>query len=168
MSTATVICKIKGDSPIRQEILQQTGEDKTTSPPPIGEVSKCKHLEMLQSVISRMACNSAQLKKWYMLAVSVLGGMYGQIKQNELCYSLAIGAIAFGCMFLDAYYLKLEREFRNTYKNAAEGKVAIFEIKSTPDGTNIFSALISFSVWFFYVVVSAGIVLAIYANKNLF
>ena len=71
--------------------------------------SKIRHLEMLQSVISRMSNNSFLLKGW---AITLLAGFYALAGNNtdKTYYLLAyIPIIAF--WFLDSYYLHQEKKY---------------------------------------------------------
>ena len=74
---------------------------------------KMKHLEMIQSVVTRMASNSFMLKGW---AVTLVAGVFvlASKDSNPLFFLIAyIPVILF--WFLDSYYLQLERKFRILY-----------------------------------------------------
>jgi len=75
---------------------------------------KIKHLEMIQDVITRMGSNSFVVKGWSVLAI---GAMYTYwLTDRERIYMLLL-ILAVTTMFWlhDAYYLSLERGFRNFY-----------------------------------------------------
>ncbi|QDS89510.1 hypothetical protein EC9_37100 [Rosistilla ulvae] len=76
---------------------------------------KIAHLNMIQSVISRMAGNSALLKGW---AVTLIAATFAlAAKDADIRYVLIayIPAVAF--WILDAYYLRQERLFRDLYNH---------------------------------------------------
>jgi len=75
--------------------------------------NKTKHLEMIQSIISRMASNSFLLKGWSVVLVSAL--LVLAVKDaNVLSVCLAcFPALAF--WVLDGYFLWQERLFRSLY-----------------------------------------------------
>jgi hypothetical protein len=75
---------------------------------------KVKNLEFIQNIISRMASNSLELKK---LTVTIITGITVfltiQTTKNYLILTLLLPTIIFG--LLDAYYLNLERKYRELY-----------------------------------------------------
>lgn len=73
-----------------------------------------KDLEFIQSIITRLAGNSFQMKGWNVaLASAVIG--FAAAKDSHP--SVAVFAVVPSCAFwvLDAYYLALERLYRNLY-----------------------------------------------------
>ncbi len=70
-----------------------------------------EELKILQSVINRMAQNSLECKKWTLaLAVGVLSL---KIEAISHLYELCVLGVLLACFYLlDAYYLMLERLFR--------------------------------------------------------
>ena len=75
--------------------------------------SKLKHLEIIQSVITRMATNSFLLKGWCITLVAALCALTVQSDRSRVYLLAYIPIILFS--FLDAYYLWLERRFRGLY-----------------------------------------------------
>ena len=74
------------------------------------ENDKIKHLEFIQSTITRMNQNSFQIKGWMITLVSALLALYAS-SENVIYILIAIApAVVF--WFLDAYYLQQERRFR--------------------------------------------------------
>ncbi len=68
-------------------------------------------LKILQGVINRMAQNSLECKKWILaLAVGVLSLKIEAI--SHLCGLCVLGVLLAWFYLLDAYYLMLERLFR--------------------------------------------------------
>ena len=114
------------------------------------------HLSILQSVMQRMASNSSSSKAWCITLVSAILVIVAD--KGNPNYALIAIIPTFLFLVLDAYYLGLEKGFRNSY-NEFIGKLHREEINSTdlfavvPKGSQIklfFKSLISFSVWPFY------------------
>ncbi len=90
------------------------------------ENDKIKHLEFIQSTITRMNQNSFQIKGWMITLVSALLALYAS-SENVIYILIAIApAVVF--WFLDAYYLQQERRFRGVYNDVAG---------LSPDGSRI-------------------------------
>ena len=80
---------------------------------------RLKHLEMIQSVISRLGQNSFNIKGWSITLVSfVFAYLEAQQGTKHLILVTLIPAIAF--WVLDAYYLQQERLFRMLYASVAQ------------------------------------------------
>jgi hypothetical protein len=81
---------------------------------PLPESSSVQsYLNILQSIISRMASNSANCKTWCITIVSaILVVIADKAKPNYGLIALIPVVLFF---FLDAYYLAQEREFRKIY-----------------------------------------------------
>lgn len=74
---------------------------------------KIKHLEMVQSIINRMASNSFMLKGW---AVTLVAGIFALAgKDAEKLYFLVAYVPVIVFWGLDAYYLLQERLYRSLY-----------------------------------------------------
>jgi hypothetical protein len=79
--------------------------------------AKLKHLEFIQSVISRMAHNSFLLKGW---SVTVAGGLFALTFKEMECVYLLISLLVLTCFWLlDSYYLFRERLFIEHYKHVS-------------------------------------------------
>ena len=79
---------------------------------------KLKHLEFIQSVITRMNTNSFQIKGWTVTIISALLAIFASTKNNYFILAGIFPAIIF--WFLDTYYLTQERKFRGLYNDVAE------------------------------------------------
>jgi len=80
--------------------------------------NKVKYLEMIQSIITRMASNSFMLKGW---AITLVAGTFALLTRDSerLFFLIAyIPIILF--WFLDSYYLQLERKYRELYNNSIQ------------------------------------------------
>ena len=123
------------------------------------------HLGIMQSVIQRMASNSSSCKAWCIaLASAVL--VVADKSKPEYAWIAVIPTLLF--LTLDAYYLALERAFRDSY-NAFIDKLHGGRIEPTdlyaviPSGSSFrqfLGALGSFSVWPMYVTLLAMIYVA--------
>lgn len=78
---------------------------------------RIKHLEFMQATITRQASNSFTIKGW---SLTVSGAIYAYTA-SHLTWWLAVvsllPAIAFA--FLDVFYLRQERLFRELYRDAS-------------------------------------------------
>ena len=80
--------------------------------------NKIKHLEFIQSTITRMNENSFQIKGWMITIVSALLALYARSEKKLYIFIAIVPAIVF--WFLDAYYLQQERRFRGVYNDVAD------------------------------------------------
>ena len=75
--------------------------------------SKIAHLEMIQTIISRMANNSFSLKSW---TVTLVAGIFILAsKETDKLYFLVAYIPIIVFWLLDAYYLLQERLYRELY-----------------------------------------------------
>ena len=82
--------------------------------------AKLKHLEFIQSAISRMSTNSFLFKGWSITIAATLAG-FGAVESRKAL--LAIGAITTLLFWaLDGYYLWLERGFVQLHAKVAAKK----------------------------------------------
>ena len=72
-----------------------------------------KYLDILQGVINRMAANCTGCKTWCLTLVSATVVIVADKSQPEYVWIAFAPLLLFCC--LDAYYLTLERSFRNRY-----------------------------------------------------
>ncbi len=127
-----------------------------------------KHLEFLETSISRMNDNSKQMKEWCIAIVSGLVGIYlANGEKNILLIGCIVSLLFAG---LDAYYLLLERRFREIYKDVISQKkkegseelvVKLYEMpvdRYLNEKKNYFECFKSPSVWGIYIVALAVVV----------
>lgn len=79
--------------------------------------NKIKHLEFIQSTITRMNQNSFRIKGWMITLVSALLALYASSERVVYILIAIVPAVVF--WFLDAYYLQQERRFRGVYNDVA-------------------------------------------------
>lgn len=82
------------------------------------EEFKRQHLEFVQSAITRMASNSFQIKGFTMVMATLLAGLGGESKNMIFLWLLIPMTVICACV--DAYYLQLERKYRELYKRSVE------------------------------------------------
>jgi hypothetical protein len=127
------------------------------------------HLTILQSVIQRMANNSASSKAWCITLVSAILVIVADKGKPQYAWIAVIPTLLF--FVLDAYYLALEKGFRNAYNSfirklhsEALSTADLFVV--VPQGSmlgHFVRSILSFSVWPFY----ATLFGMIYAAKAL-
>lgn len=79
---------------------------------------KIAYLQMIQSVIARMARNSFLIKGWSITVVAALGALAAAGKSELFVYLAFFPAAMFWA--LDAYFLRQERLFRKLWDRARE------------------------------------------------
>jgi hypothetical protein len=90
-----------------------------------------KHLEFIQSAIARMGTNSFQMKSWNVALASAAIGFAAAKDSHPQAAELAL-VPSFVFWLLDAYYLGLERAFRDLYDGAVAGTVSPYLMKPKP------------------------------------
>ena len=126
-----------------------------------------KHIEITQDVITRMAENSRACKIWCVTLVAAVLVLVARTGKAD--HALIAVAPAILLYILDAYYLMLERRFRNSYdsfvnkvQNGQASVSDLFAVTATGSRVRIFlwAMFMSFSVLPFYLVVTATVLLA--------
>jgi hypothetical protein len=115
------------------------------------------HLGILQSVITRMASNSASCKTWCVGLVSAVLVLVADKTKPDYSLIAVIPTTMF--MVLDTYYLSLERRFRESYnafitklhKGALAANDLFAVVPVGPALPSFLSSLKSFSIWSFYI-----------------
>ena len=123
--------------------------------------AKLKHLEFIQNAINRMANNSFIIKGWCItLAVALIALL--EKKDINKCYIVFSFLPLLFFWFLDAFYLKTERQYRRLYTDISKkGKKEIdFSMDITPYKECYGEALFSRTLLPFYLPL-IGIVLVI-------
>ena len=123
--------------------------------------AKLKHLEFIQNAINRMANNSFIIKGWCItLAVALIALL--EKKDINKCYIVFSFLPLLFFWFLDAFFLKTERQYRRLYADVSKkGKKEIdFSMDITPYKECYVEALFSRTLLPFYLSLM-GIVLVI-------
>jgi hypothetical protein len=98
----------------------------TTSIPTLDPEDRRKHLELIQGAVDRMAGSSASAKSWLLPVVTAAFG-FSLVQREVFVGLLGLGSVLLFA-FLDAQYLRQERAFRALYRDAAIGRIPVFEI----------------------------------------
>lgn len=130
---------------------------------------KIRFLEMIQSIIGRMASNSFMLKGW---AVTLVAGTFALSKDFQDIFLLIVYVPIILFWFLDSYYLQLERKYRTLYNKVTcqSPKIVDFKLNieksSYENKTSYIQCLISITEFGFYfptaILVAFVIVLYLY------
>lgn len=124
------------------------------------------HLGILQGVIERMASNSNSSKAWCITIVSAILVVVADKDNADYALLALLPTLLF--VALDAYYLGMEKGFRNSYNefvsklHAGEiGPEDLFYVRPKGAPSKLqWEAFQSFSVWGFYLVLAVLIGLA--------
>jgi len=116
------------------------------------------HLGTLQAIITRMATNSANAKSWCVGLVSAIAVMVADKGRPDYIWIASVPIVLF--FALDAYYLGLERLFRDLYNDfirklhAGAASIEDIFIGTPGGGRQVLRAAAqsagSFSIWPFY------------------
>ncbi|MBZ2084737.1 hypothetical protein GOM48_03435 [Streptococcus oralis] len=129
--------------------------------------TKSKHIDLVQSIITRMAQNSFVIKGWM---ITIVVGLFlflqkDNLQNNFLIYLFPI----IGFWLLDSYYLWQERLYRKLYgsvisnlKESSDLKLSVEEFKNS---TKYLSALFSITEILTYLPVALFVFL-ILCSKN--
>ncbi len=115
--------------------------------------SRIKHLEFIQSVVSRLNSNSFMLKGWAMTLISALFALAA--KDANVRYVLISYVVIPTFWYLDAFYLATERRYRDLYdqiRTLASDDTDFSMDASTfrGPGRSTLEAMVSATLWPFY------------------
>ena len=96
---------------------------------------KRKHLEFLQGVINRMASNSFLFKGWSITIIAGISAFAAKDSNPALMTIPIVSTLLFWAV--DAYYLMLERAFRNHYKIVAKQDPSKIDFNMKPASNDI-------------------------------
>lgn len=135
------------------------------------------YLQLIQDVISRMAGNSVNCKTW---CVTIVSALFALSLEKGRPQAILVGFIPLALFcFLDAYYLSLEREFRNIYNSFIddlhEGRDIEKKVYKLVPPNNCFAQhlhatfaqLRSFAILPFYGLILAALILAYFVGLRL-
>lgn len=122
------------------------------------------HMATLQAVITRMSQNSASCKAWAIALTSAILVLGGNPNQNTGAWLALVPILLFAV--LDAYYLGLEKAFRDAYKTFVaalhEARIApsdLYDVSPLNRAKNFVQAWSSPSVWIFYPGLALAVIL---------
>jgi len=132
------------------------------------------HILAKQGIISRMSSHSAACKTWCMTLVAAIAALGISAESTRI---VLVGLLPTLILFvLDAFYLSLERDFREMYDQFVDSLAAgeidasdLFKMKP-PNGLlhrlkATGKAFGSVSVWPFYLLVAAAMVLTVTVSR---
>lgn len=118
-------------------------------------MNSVKHLEMIQSIINRLAENSFLIKGWFLtISLAELGFYISNSDKKYLALLIVISAIVF--WVFDSFYLCAERKFRCLFKDVANHKnnFKAFSMDRSPYKGfkySVIGVMLSFPTWLIYV-----------------
>ena len=124
------------------------------------------HLAMMQGVITRMAENSRSCKVWCVTLVAAVLVLVARTGEPQHALIALVPTLLF--LFLDSYYLALEKAFRNSYNSFVcrlhsnkLNQTDVYKIGREGMGLPLVGrCLRSTSIWPFYLMLIATIILA--------
>ncbi|MGE5494514.1 MAG: hypothetical protein ACM3S4_04340 [Burkholderiales bacterium] len=130
--------------------------------------SHIKHLEFIQTIITRMNKNSFQIKGWSVTIVSAFLALYANSNNTNFLFVAIVPTIIF--WMLDSYYLQKERKYRGLYNDVAninsrdeQNEIKNFELSTHMYSCNrycYFSVLFSKTIIPLYGTMMAGLFIA--------
>lgn len=125
------------------------------------------HIQILQSIIGRMASNSANCKTWCITIVAAILALAVDKGSTQMVLVAGIPVLLF--FLLDAYYLSLEKHFVDEYGLAVnkmnsgdftlvDAFVVGVRLSDATKAKNTMRAVRSISVWPFYSILAAAMV----------
>lgn len=128
------------------------------SPTDLQLQARLAHLAMIQGVIGRMAGYSASVKTFTLTVSAALVAVAFDKELPVLFYAGVLIAAFFA--LLDAYYLTIEKSFRDLYAKVADrdwGQAFDLSIRQQPISfAAVLSSVMSVSVWGFYLLLLAS------------
>lgn len=123
------------------------------------------HLGIIQNVIQRMSTNSTNCKAWCVTLVAAVLVIIADKGKPDYAWIALLPTVVF--LALDAYYLALEKGFRNSYNQFVSklraGSITEEDLYSVMPVGNMselqLKAAKSFSVWGFYI--SLGVLIGV-------
>jgi hypothetical protein len=115
------------------------------------------HLGILQNVIQRMSANSTNCKAWSVTLVAAVLVIVADKGKPEYAWIALLPTVLF--LALDAYYLALEKGFRNAYnqfvsklRTGSLTEQDLYSVQPVGEQSKLqMEAVQSFSVWGFYI-----------------
>ena len=129
--------------------------------------TKSKHIDLVQSIITRMAQNSFEIKGWM---ITIVVGLFLFLQNDNLQYNFLIYLFPIiGFWLLDSYYLWQERLYRKLYgsviSNLEESSDLKLSVEEFKNSTKYLSALFSITEILTYLPVALFVFL-ILCSKN--
>jgi hypothetical protein len=92
---------------------------------------RIKHLEMIQAVVARLANEAALIRGW---ALTVSSAFFAFAAQSYSWRVAAVGLLPVVAFWgLNAYYLRLERQYRKLHDRVCTGAVDLFSMDASKE-----------------------------------
>jgi hypothetical protein len=112
---------------------------------------------MIQAIITRLAANSGAIKGFTVPVVTALLGVSINSKNGAFAWLGVFPVVVFG--FIDAYYLALERKYRDLYNKAIDEPDTEWGLKAgAAKFVDVLKACKSISVWVFYLATLVAVI----------
>lgn len=99
------------------ELRRAVHRQQESLEPPVSPEDRRKHLDYIQAVVTRQSASSASAKGW---SLSVTAAIFGFALTQHAWALAVLGVLAVGLFaYLDANYLRSERQFRQLYDTVA-------------------------------------------------
>lgn len=122
-----------------------------------------QHLTFIQDVITRMNSNSFSLKGLMITIVAALVAFtVNDDNKDTAVFNLSIALLLVLIFwFLDAYYLKMERQYRMLYDDAVIDKAELYKMTADDYYVCYFEVLFSKTTWPLYLPIVGVLIVAI-------
>lgn len=142
-----------------------------------------KELDLIQAVISRMASNSFEVKKWLIgILTAIVVFKHDELLGGKINYILLLLIPVISFWYLDSFFLRTERLYREMYKwvvtHRSQTDKYLYDLntmsRELPDGqvkhfatekNTLWRVAFSKTIWPFYIVPTAFILLYALVQK---
>jgi hypothetical protein len=127
---------------------------------------RVKQLEMVQAIIARIAGYGAEIKNWCITVTTAVCGFSVTVQKPVVVLLALLPIVTFA--FLDAQYLRVERQFRNTFDQFSREKWDV--LPSFDLGHNagskipLVAVLFSWSIVSFYIPLVLGVAVVMFVE----
>lgn len=119
-----------------------------------------QHLAFIQDVITRMNSNSFSLKGLMITIIAALVALFVGNNDKVIYLTIAFFLVLI-FWFLDAYYLKMEKQYRMLYEDAVKKNVELYRMTADDYYVCYFEVLFTNTMWQFYIPISLVLIIAI-------
>lgn len=122
-----------------------------------------QHLAFIQDVITRMNSNSFSLKGLMITIIAALVALtVNDTNKGNTVFNLGIALLLVLIFwFLDAYYLKKERQYRKLYEEAVRDNAELYKMTADDYYVCYFEVLLSKTMWPLYLTIALVLIVAI-------
>jgi len=119
-----------------------------------------QHLAFIQDVITRINSNSFSLKGLMITIISALAALFVD-NDDKAIYLMIAFLLVLLFWFLDAYYLKMEKQYRMLYEDAVKKKVELYKMTADDYYVCYFEVLFTKTMWPLYLPISLALIFTI-------